>query len=152
MITVWRIKPIGYQAKLTSLFYEIVEQIEIQCYKKSLSANPQKLQEVLDFIHQNFTNCDINIETIAKHANFSTVYLRKLFKSALKETPSQYLYHLRMGHAVGLLKSGYYTIEEIAFQSGFSDPNYFAQLYKKEYGILPSKKLKKAHRPSTTKR
>lgn len=145
MITIWNIKPVGYQAKLTSLFYEVVAQIEIQEHKKIFTHNANKIQEVLEYIHKNFNNGEINIDSIAKYAKCSTVYLRKLFKATLKTTPSQYLYRLRMDHAVGLLKSGYYTIEEIAFQSGFNNANYFSQLYKKEYGILPSKKLKKAY-------
>ena len=152
MIEVWKIKGIGYQAKLTSLFYEIVEQIEVQEYKKSLSSNPKKLQEVLEYIHANFTNVETNVETIAVHSNFSTVYLRKLFKANLDETPSHYLNRLRMDYAMGLLKTGYYTIEEVAFQSGFNDPAYFTQLYKKKTGFLPSEKLKKARRRSATKK
>ena len=151
MMEVWKIKGVGYQAKLLSLFYEIVQQIEIQEHKKSLSHNPKKLQEVLEYIHANFTNVDTNVETIAKHANFSTVYLRKLFNANLNETPSHYLNRLRMDYAIGLLKTGYYTIEEIAFQSGFNDPTYFTQLYKKKTGYLPSKKLKMARRRSTEK-
>ena len=152
MMEVWRIKGIGYQSKLTSLFYEIIEQIEIQEYRKSLSRNPKKFQEVLEYIHANFTNIDTNVEQIAKHLNFSTVYLRKLFKANLDETPLQYLNRLRMDYAIGLLKTGYYTIEEISFQSGFNDPNYFAQCYKKKTGFLPSKKLKRARHQTTIKR
>ena len=151
IMEVWRVKGIGHQAKLTSLFYKIVEQIEIQEYKKSLSHNPKKLQEVLEYIHANFTNIETNVETIAKHANFSTVYLRKLFKANLDETPLQYLNRLRMDYAIGLLKTGYYTIEEISFQSGFNDPAYFAQCYKKKTGCLPSEKLKRARRRSKAK-
>ena len=146
MIKVWRTKGPGYQAKLTSLFYEIVAQIEIQEYKKSLSHNSNKLQNVLEYIHSNFTNTDLNVEQIATHSNCSTVYLRKLFKANLGASPLQYLNRLRMNYAIVLLKTGYYTIEEIAFQSGFNDPAYFSQLYKKQTGYLPSKKIKRARR------
>lgn len=146
MIEIWRIKAVGYQANLTSLFYKIVEQMEIQEYKKDLSEKPAKFQEILTYIQENFTNTETNVETIAKHANFSTVYLRKLFKTALNETPLHYLNSLRMDYAIGLLKTGYYSIEDIAFQSGFNDPKYFSALYKKKTGFLPSEKLKRARR------
>lgn len=146
MSETWRVKSVGYQAKLTSLFYKIVEQIEIQNYKKALSEKPAKLQEILTYIQENFTNTETNVETIAQHANFSTVYLRKLFKTALNETPLHYLNSLRMDYAIGLLKTGYYSIEDIAFLSGFSDPKYFSALYKKKTGFLPSEKLKRARR------
>ena len=126
--------------------YKIIEQIEIQNYKKNLLSKPEKFQEVLAYIHENFTNSETTVETIAKHANFSTVYLRKLFKSALNETPLNYLNRLRMDYAIGLLKTGYYSIEDISFQSGFNDPKYFSALYKKKTGFLPSEKLKRARR------
>ena len=144
MSEVWRIKSVGYQAKLTSLFYKIVEQIEIQSYKKNLLSKPEKFQEILEYIHENFTNTETTVESIAKHANFSTVYLRKIFKTALNESPLHYLNRLRMDYAIGLLKTGYYSIEDIAFQSGFNDPKYFSLLYKKKTGVPPSEKLRKA--------
>ena len=49
-----------------------------------------------------------------------------------------------MNYAVGLLKTGYYSIEEIADLSGFNDPKYFSSLYKKKIGYLPSERLKLA--------
>ena len=146
MSEVWRVKSVGYQAKLTSLFYKIVEQIEIQQYKKNLLSKPEKLQEILEYIHENFTNTETTVETIAKQANFSTVYLRKLFKTALNETPLHYLNNLRMNYAIGLLKTGYYSIEDITFLSGFNDPKYFSTLYKRKTGFLPSEKMKRARR------
>ena len=144
MSETWRVKFVGYQARLTSLFYKIVEQIEIQGYKKTLLKKPAKLQEILTYIQENFTSSETSVESIARHANFSTVYLRKLFKNSLNETPLHYLNSLRMNYAIGLLKTGYYSIEDIAFLSGFNDPKYFSALYKKRTGFLPSKKLKRA--------
>ena len=53
-----------------------------------------------------------------------------------------------------LLKTGYYSIEEIANLSGFYDPKYFSSLYKQKFGVLPSAKRKKAfstdHKPKNT--
>ena len=142
----WRMKSVGYQAKLTSLFYKIVEQIEVQEYKKNLQEKPGKLQEILDYFHENFTDQSTTIESAAKHIGISSVYLRKLFRSALNETPLHYLNNLRMDYAIGLLKTGYYSIEDISFLSGFNDSKYFSRLYKERTGTLPSKKLKRARK------
>ena len=144
MTEVWRLKPVGYSAKLTSLFYKIVEQIEIQAQKQILSQKPKKLQEALDYLHENFTNSETSVESTARHVGTSATYLRKIFSLGMSIAPLQYLNGLRMDYAIGLLKTGYYSIEEIADLSGFNDPKYFSTLYKKRFGFPPSEKLRKA--------
>lgn len=144
LCNVWRSKPIGYEAKMLSLFYKIAEQIAVQSYHRSLSLAPPKLQSALKYLHENFTNPETNVATCAEHIKTSTVYLRKIFRSTLDTSPLKYLNTLRMDYAAELLKTGYYNIEEIAEQSGFSDPKYFSSLYKQKTGVLPSVKRKKA--------
>ena len=144
MAEVWRLKPVGYIAKLTSLFYKIVEQIQIQNQKHMLAKKPKKLQQAIDYLHENFTDCNINVESVAKYIGTSTAYLRKIFLAGKFDAPIKYLNTLRMNYAIGLLKTGYYSIEEIADLSGFNDPKYFSTLYKKKMGVPPSEKLRKA--------
>ncbi len=144
LCNVWRSKSIGYEARMLSLFYKIIEQMTVQDYNKRLLLAPPKLQSALSYFHENFTTPETNVEACAKHINTSTVYLRKIFNSSLNITPLKYLNDLRMNHAIELLKTGYYSIEEIANLSGFYDPKYFSSLYKQKVGVLPSTKRKKA--------
>ena len=144
MINVWRLKPIGYTARLTSLFYKIAEQIEIQTQKRVLASKTKKLQTALDYLQESFSNPETNIESVAKHIGTSTTNIQKIFTTGINITPIKYLNNLRMNYAIGLLKTGYYSIEEIAELSGFNDPKYFSTLYKKKHGVPPSEKLKKA--------
>lgn len=150
LCTIWRSKPVGYEARMLSLFYKIVEQIAVQDYNKRLLLSPPKLQSALAYFHENFTIPETNVESCAKHINTSTVYLRKIFNSSLKISPLKYLNNLRMNYAIELLKTGYYSIEEIANSSGFYDPKYFSSLYKQKMGVLPSSKRKKAFSPPRT--
>lgn len=144
MTEVWRLKPVGYIAKLTSLFYKVVEQIEIQTQKQILAKKPKKLQDALDYLHENFTNSETSIESTAQHIGTSATYLRKIFTAGMNISPLKYLNDLRMNYAVGLLKTGYYSIEDISDLSGFNDPKYFSTLYKNRFNIPPSEKLRKA--------
>ena len=140
----WRVKPVGYKPKMAAIFYRILEQLEIQQVKKELLVKPKTLQEALDFLHENFSNPETTVETTASHVGISSVYLRKLFHAQLNQTPLHYLTALRIEHAKALLKTGYYSVEEIATLSGFNDAKYFSSLYKKYVGISPSKRLKRA--------
>lgn len=136
---VWRTKATGYKYKTYSLFYKILQQIEIQREQKELLVNPKKLQLALDYIHENFNSAQTTIESVARHIGTSSVYLRKLFRTSLEKSPLQYLNDMRIEHAVSLLKTGYYSIQDVATLSGFNDAKYFSSIYKKKTGHPPSK-------------
>ncbi|MBO5316316.1 MAG: helix-turn-helix transcriptional regulator [Clostridia bacterium] len=136
---VWYKKAIGYEYKMDSIFSKILENIEIQTFKQ-IHSMKHDFASLLDYIHSNFTDTSLNVELLAKKLNISATYLRKLFKENLETTPLKYLNDLRIEYATALLESGYYTIEEVAEMSGFSDPKYFSTNYKKNTGMSPIKK------------
>lgn len=137
-------KTVGYLYKVQALFYKLLEQIEIQQSKKAATPKKLKLQEALNFMHEHFSSPDASVETAAKHANVSTVFLRKLFHASLHVTPLCYLTTLRIEHAENLLKTGYYSVEETATLCGFNDAKYFSAVYKKTKGVSPSAHHKQA--------
>ena len=136
---VWRTKPTGYRYKMYSLFYRILQHIEIQEEQKNALLKPKKLQLALDYLHENFDNPQTTIEGLADHIGVSSVYLRRIFKSAFGKNPLQYLNDMRIDHAVSLLSSGYYSVTEAATLSGFNDAKYFSSIYKRKKGNPPSK-------------
>ena len=91
----------------------------------------------------NFTNPELSIERLSEMANMSNTYFRKLFVERVGETPSRHLTTLRLHHAENLLLSGKYSIEDIAYLSGFNDAKYFSRTVKKIYGYPPSRLYKK---------
>ena len=125
-----------------SLFYKILQQIEIQTENQRSASKPKKLQLALDYIHENFNNPQTTVETIARHIGTSSVYLRRIFKSGVSKNPLQYLCDIRIEHAISLLKTGYYTIQDVAWLSGFNDAKYFSFVYKKRTGRSPSEDFK----------
>ncbi|HEY3386287.1 MAG TPA: helix-turn-helix transcriptional regulator, partial [Saprospiraceae bacterium] len=51
---------------------------------------------------------------------------------------THFIRHIRLTKAREFLKSGDMNITEIAYQVGFSDPNYFTRCYGEEFGESPS--------------
>lgn len=139
---VWRTKATGYKHRMYSIFHKILEQIEIQEEQKASKTKPKKLQLALDYLHENFNSPQTTIESVAAHIGASTVYLRRLFKTAFNKKPLEYLNDMRIDHAISLLKTGYYSIQDVATLSGFNDAKYFSSIYKKRTGRPPSRDFK----------
>ena len=130
MAKVWRTKSTGYRNKL-----------EIQEEQQNALLKPKKLQLALDCLHESFNSPQTTVESIAKYAGVSTVYLRRLFKKTFGKNPLSYLNDMRIEHAISLLKTGYYSIQDVATLSGFNDAKYFSTLYKAKIGKPPSEDL-----------
>lgn len=70
--------------------------------------------------------------------NISPYYFSKLFKEEAGENFIEYLTKVRIAHAKELLRNPALSIKEICILSGYSDPNYFSRIFKKQEGLTPS--------------
>jgi transcriptional regulator GlxA family with amidase domain len=76
--------------------------------------------------------------TVSKRVNVSPARLRQLFKKETGLSPIKYLKRLRMRGAAKLLKSSFYSIKEIAFQTGSGDASHFVRDFRKHFGLRPT--------------
>jgi AraC family transcriptional regulator len=90
----------------------------------------------------NFINDDpseeLDLDRLAKIANYSPFHFQKLFRSIVGETPKQYILRIRLetaAHAVVMFH--HRSITEIAMESGFSSPATFTRAFKRRFGISP---------------
>ena len=61
---------------------------------------------------------------------------RKL-KALQDKTPSAFMRSVRLQKGKELLQNSDLNISEIAYEIGFSDPNYFSRTFQKEFGSSP---------------
>jgi AraC-like DNA-binding protein len=87
---------------------------------------------------KNYKKSDLSIKEIADKSFMSEVYFRKLFKEKYEISPQKYIIDLRIQNAVGLISTGYYSLKEIAYMSGYTDYKYSSVEFKKAMGISPS--------------
>jgi AraC-like DNA-binding protein len=71
----------------------------------------------------------------------STLFLK--IKSITGKSSSEFIRTIRINNAAKLIKSRRYSISEIIYMVGFSDPKYFRTCFKKQFGTLPSEYAKK---------
>ena len=77
--------------------------------------------------------------TITKDASSSMTYFSTVFKKETGKTFINYLTDYRMEEAVELLLTQNEKTYVIAEKVGYTDPNYFSYVFKKQFGMSPSK-------------
>lgn len=88
------------------------------------------------YINQNLEK-DLSPTELASELAVSQRQLQRLFREELNTTPNAYINQQKMAAAHRLLQTGSHSISEIAYTLGFSDPAYFARVFKKQFGINP---------------
>ncbi|PKF74086.1 helix-turn-helix transcriptional regulator [Chryseobacterium sp. PMSZPI] len=103
--------------------------------EKNMVKNRSRMGFVVDYIKRNLHQ-KLSIESIAKLAYVSKSNFFKMFKDELGTSPNDFILQERINKAKELL-AGQNTIKETAFQTGFSDTNYFTRVFKQIEGITP---------------
>lgn len=88
------------------------------------------------YIYQNYKK-PLTLDEVASVASLSPTYFSKKFKQTTGMGFKEYLNYIRLKNAATALYSTDSTITDIALEYGFSDSNYFKDLFKKEYGMSP---------------
>ncbi|WP_223551656.1 AraC family transcriptional regulator [Aestuariivivens sp. NBU2969] len=84
-------------------------------------------------------NEKLSLETLAAHVGLSVAQYCSLFKKKTSRSPLDYLTHLKIQKACGLLDFSDLKINEIAKQVGYTDPFYFTRVFSKVMGLSPKK-------------
>lgn len=91
---------------------------------------------VKEYIEEHFKE-ELSLEDLCRVSYMNKYYLVHSFKKYCGMTPIQYIIHLRLKMACNLLLNSDYSIAHIASFIGMSSQSYFAQTFKKEFGISP---------------
>lgn len=93
---------------------------------------------VKSYIDENFSTCELNLETIARASHISISYLCALFKQFHNTSPINYLNKVRIGYARKLLVDSRIKSYEVAQRSGYRSPQYFSYCFKQNTGMSPT--------------
>ena len=97
---------------------------------------PLPLEKVRHHIHEHFAE-NLDLAALARCASVTPNHLIKLFRERAGVTPIEYLWQVRLDHAMTLLRESGLSISEIAYQIGFKNPFHFARRFRQRYGKSP---------------
>jgi AraC-like DNA-binding protein len=88
-------------------------------------------------IETRFTK-DISLAELATELGTSASHLSRRFRTRFGVTAIGYLQEQRLQMAYDLLQSGSCSVASVAHSVGISDPNYFARVFSRRWGVAPS--------------
>nr|WP_314896547.1 two-component regulator propeller domain-containing protein [uncultured Flavobacterium sp.] len=124
--------------KYFSLISEVPEGI------KTLSLDKEFIEKVLNYIKENISNPDLNVESLATQLKLSRSQFYRKIKVLTNQTANEFLRNVRLQKAKQILEKDNVSISEVCYKTGFSSPSYFTKCFKSYFGILPTDvKIKK---------
>lgn len=108
--------------------------------KPGLSVN-QRFKAVVDYIRKNITHHTISAAELSNLACMSKSVFYRSFNHEFGMAPNQMILSERIRYAKQLMALDNMKIKEVCFASGFSDPNYFSRVFKKQVGMSPGEYL-----------
>ena len=97
----------------------------------------QVVEKIRTYIRENYMN-EISMQDAARQFNYSDAYFCKLFKQCFDQNFTSYLTNFRINEATRLLKDKNISIKDAGMKVGYYDSNYFAKVFKRVTGMIPS--------------
>ena len=96
------------------------------------------LIKIKELVISRLDDPQLGVKDLCKKAGLSSMQVNRKLKALTGKTANQFIRSLRLEKANKLLKNSSLNISEIAYDVGFSDPNYFSRVFSDTYGISPT--------------
>ena len=117
--------------------------ISFAFHERLLRARSRSTQSIVskarEYVRNNYSDEDLSLDSICEFLGVSNSYFSTIFKKETGSTFIGYLTDYRMERASRLLIETNEKSYIIAKHVGYSDPNYFSYVFKRKFGVSPSK-------------
>ena len=131
------ISPLCSQGYVHLLWKELIENTEL--VKSNQGNNDSKLsvlKNMMSYIHENYKE-KITLKYIAFSGGVSKRTCENIFSKYLNKTPTEYVTDFRLRKSIELMNSNM-SILEISIEVGFSGASYYAEVFRKTFGVSPA--------------
>ncbi|MFB9056895.1 two-component regulator propeller domain-containing protein [Mariniflexile ostreae] len=112
------------------------------------SADEEFLEKLSNYIRDNITNPNLNVNKTGKDLGISRVHLYRKVKQITGKSPVEFIRDFRLSAAAKFLEQNNYNVNEVSYKVGFQDVSYFRKCFKKKYGISSTKYSEKNSKTS----
>ena len=118
--------------ELTQILWEKISSGRLDTTKKLA-------EDAKQYIADHYSESKLSVDEICSHLGVGTSYFSSVFKKETGVSFVTYLTNIRMNEAQRLLDTTDEKSYIIAGMVGYEEPNYFSYVFKKHFGVSPSK-------------
>jgi AraC family transcriptional regulator, arabinose operon regulatory protein len=100
-------------------------------------APDKRIARALDIIGERI-GAPLDVADLARAVGLSRSQFTLLFTTGTGVSPKAYVETLRLTRAAQLLKSTAWSVGQVAFDTGFTSPFYFATRFRRQFGVTPT--------------
>ncbi len=138
----------GWECKCAAIFYRLYGSL-IEARANYAPMTARRLAETAQGIFlENLSRPDLSVQEVARQLNISPTHLRRSFHGVFGIPPVRYIRQARISRATNLMTVSGLSIEEIAWQCGYSSYPYFYRVFREVTGTTPGKYRENLHNKS----
>lgn len=103
------------------------------------SADERFLQRAIALVEEHISDTEFTVEQFVNNIGMSQSQLHRKLKALTNLSALQFIRVLRLKRAAYLLQKKHGNVAEITYEVGFNNPSYFAECFRKQFGVLPSR-------------
>ncbi|WP_291582633.1 two-component regulator propeller domain-containing protein [Bacteroides sp.] len=121
--------------QLRRLFGEKMSAIEVPM--PEIAAVDPFMDKLIELIKEKAADSELQVSDLYEEMGYGRIQFFRKIKAVSGISPNKLIVNIRMKMAADMLRENKYTISEIAYQTGFSDPSYFSRVFKSVFQITP---------------
>ncbi|MGN0310453.1 MAG: two-component regulator propeller domain-containing protein [Bacteroides sp.] len=104
-----------------------------------LSPHDQKfLDKLVALMEKNMDNGELLVDDLVQEMAVSRSVFFKKLKTLTGLAPVEFIKEVRINRAIELIKTGEYSMTQVAYMVGINDPRYFSKCFKAKMGMTPT--------------
>ena len=122
---------------LSEIWLLLLQVLESTRLQASPTKNQDRMLTMMSFIGEHYSE-KLTLEDIADSAAVSTRECLRCFRSAIGQSPMEYLIDYRIRAACRLLEKTDLSVTDIAMETGWGSSSYFAKMFRRTCGKTPN--------------
>ncbi len=107
--------------------------------KERINSSHLLIEKAKQYIRENYSDYDVSVEKLCSKLHVSPTYFSTIFKRETEMNFVSFLTAVRLEQAVKLLNTTDDKTYIIADKVGYTEANYFSYVFKRKFGVSPSK-------------
>ena len=107
--------------------------------RERINSSMLLVEKAKEYVNTNYSDSELSVDMICSHLHVSPTYFSTIFKKETEMSFVNYLTTVRLEQAVKLLNTTDDKTYIIAEKVGYPEANYFSYVFKKKFGVSPSK-------------